>query len=61
MKRCKDCKYYRVRVGCVHPNHLTSPNTVAICPPKYEVYRKTDCPLWEANNESVQEEPDETG
>jgi len=43
MKRCRDCKYWVVRKGCVHPAELARTHAVAIVMDKYSVYRHTNC------------------
>ncbi len=42
-RRCRDCAWWRVRKGCVHPSALAQAHARAIVMDKYSVYRHTNC------------------
>jgi hypothetical protein len=46
-RRCRDCRWWVVRTGCVNPALRKSASTVAIIPPKAQIYKRTECPYFE--------------
>jgi hypothetical protein len=47
LRRCRDCRWWRVRSGCVCPAFIGPAKALAIGRPKSEVYRHTNCPKFE--------------
>jgi hypothetical protein len=46
-RRCRDCRWWRVRTGCVHPEITAFYRCQAVIPKKYEVYKFTRCRKYE--------------
>ena len=42
-RRCRDCIWWRVRKGCVHPAELARTKATAIRPDNYQIYKHTEC------------------
>ena len=42
-RRCRDCTWWRVRKGCVHPAELARTKATAIRPDSYQIYKHTEC------------------
>jgi len=42
-RRCRDCTWWRVRKGCVHPAELARTKATAIRPDNYQIYKHTEC------------------
>jgi hypothetical protein len=54
VRRCRDCKYWIVRKGCVHPAELARTHARAIVMDKYSVYRHANCDGFVENKEYVE-------
>jgi hypothetical protein len=46
-RRCRDCRWWRPRSGCVNPEITAPAKALAVIPSKSEIYRHTDCPKFE--------------
>jgi hypothetical protein len=46
-RRCRDCRWWRPRSGCIHPEIIKAAKALAVIPPKAQIYRHTDCPKFE--------------
>lgn len=41
--RCRDCRHWIVRTGCVHTQLCQAQHASAIVPPQYQIYTHTRC------------------